>query len=105
MKDRLCRLQLASRFLIMILLVSPLTWSQDATVTLESRVTGNQEQPKVLYIVPWKSPGTSADLYNPVSSQLSAIFDHVERAELRRQIHYLDVIKLRNKLISNSNEK
>jgi hypothetical protein len=72
--------------------------AEDATVTLESTVVGNQEQPKVLYIVPWKSPGSSADLYRPVSSQLSAIFDHIERAELRRQIHYLDTIKENNEI-------
>ncbi len=74
------------------------TSAQEAMVTLESSVVGNQEQPKVLYIVPWKSPGTSADLYQPVNSQLSAIFDHVERSELRRQMHYLDLFKMQNEL-------
>ena len=29
---------------------------QDATINLQTTVTGNQEQPRVLYILPWQSP-------------------------------------------------
>jgi phosphoglycerol transferase MdoB-like AlkP superfamily enzyme len=31
---------------------------QDATISLQTTITGNQEQPKVLYILPWQSPQT-----------------------------------------------
>ncbi|BFM17701.1 hypothetical protein R50073_38840 [Maricurvus nonylphenolicus] len=94
---RMCKACCGFLFLVTIFIGLNVN-AEDATVTLESTVVGNQEQPKVLYIVPWKSPGTSADLYRPVSSQLSAIFDHVERAELRRQMHYLDTIKENNEI-------
>ena len=64
------------------------THAQQADIKLESRITGNQEQPQVLYIVPWKSPGSAGDLYVPLQSQLNTVFDHVERAELVREMHY-----------------
>jgi len=60
------------------------------TVTLETTVTGNQEQPKVLYIVPWKSPSGPDNLYRPLDSRLEHVFAPVERIELRRQLRYLD---------------
>ncbi len=95
----ICRICIKVIFSALVILFQ-CAYAQEATVTLESTVIGNQEQPSVLYIVPWKSPGSSADLYRPVASQLSAIFDHVERAELRRQIHYLNEIKQQEKLLS-----
>lgn len=67
--------------------------AQQADIRLESRVTGNQEQPRVLYIVPWKTPGTSSDLFVPLQSQLNAVFEHVERPELVREMKYQQQLK------------
>ncbi len=59
-------------------------------VTLSSTIVGNQEQPQVLYIVPWKPVGDS-DLENQnIQSQLDIIFGHVERVELRRELLYME---------------
>jgi len=82
------------------LVVSALIWSAVAVaqpslndeVNLGATIQGNQEQPKVLYIVPWASASGPGDL-DPLARQGNNVFDRVfapvERIELRRQLHYL----------------
>ena len=53
----------------------------EANVTLHSTITGNQEQPKVLYIVPWQPPGGVDQLQQPVQSLLGDVFAPTDRAE------------------------
>jgi len=77
------------------LLISLPAVALETTIKLESRVTGNQEQPTVLYIVPWKSPESVEGLKQALSSKVARVFQHVERAELEREIKYrqsLDVV-------------
>ena len=38
-------------------LVTPLLHAEEAIVTLHSTVSGSQEQPRVMYILPWQQPG------------------------------------------------
>jgi hypothetical protein len=53
---------------------------------LQTTVTGNQEQPRVMYILPWQSP-LSPDLeMEMLSSQEDAVFGHVERDEMQRSL-------------------
>ena len=59
---------------------------QDATINLQTTITGNQEQPRVLYILPWQSPQTADVDFEPLDSQQKAVFGHVEREELRREL-------------------
>lgn len=84
-----------SAALLFTAVLSPFAIGQGANVTLESTVTGNQEQPKVLYIVPWKAPAGPDDLYQSLDSQLAEVFNHVERAELQREIHYRRLLNTR----------
>jgi len=57
---------------------------RDATISLQTTVTGNQEQPRVMYILPWQSP-LSPDLdIEMLNNQQDAVFGHVEREELQR---------------------
>ncbi len=57
---------------------------------LGTTITGNQDQPKVLYIVPWKSADSAMAIpYRPVTGQTDVLFDHVERSEHRRQLEFL----------------
>lgn len=59
---------------------------REANINLRTTVTGNQEQPRVMYILPWQSP-TSPDLeMEMLSSQQDAVFGHVERDELMRDL-------------------
>lgn len=59
---------------------------QEATINLQTTVTGNQEQPRVLYILPWQSPAAEEVDFETLDNQQKAVFSHVEREELRREI-------------------
>ena len=59
---------------------------QDATINLQTTITGNQEQPRVLYILPWQSPQTENGDFEPLDNQQKAVFGHIEREELRREL-------------------
>lgn len=62
-------------------------------VNITDTITGNQEQPKVLYIVPWQAADDDAILYQPLSRQIGDTFGHVERSEHRRHIDFLEKIE------------
>lgn len=59
-------------------------------ITITSTVTGNQEQPNEIYIVPWKSEIDRTILYQTLDTRLENVFGHIERREHIRQ---LDLIK------------
>ncbi|WP_049723164.1 hypothetical protein [Gilvimarinus polysaccharolyticus] len=58
-------------------------------VRLESIITGNQEQPQVLYLVPWQTPASPTLKYDVINNQSVAVFEHLERSELLRELKYL----------------
>lgn len=58
----------------------------DASLSLQTTITGNQEQPRVLYILPWQSPASPDLDINMLDSQHDAVFGHLEREELRREL-------------------
>ncbi|GEM_PF-548101 len=63
-------------------------------VELSTTVTGNQEQPRVIYVVPWKPAEDNALLYRPLNSQTSDnIFGHVERSEHKRELKFIKEIE------------
>lgn len=53
-------------------------------------IRGNQELPKVLYIVPWKHPGLAQPGGRPLNSLLDEALAPVDRDVFRRQIRYFD---------------
>ena len=59
---------------------------REANINLRTTVTGNQEQPRVMYILPWQSPGSPDLEMEMLSSQQDAVFGHVERDELQRSL-------------------
>ncbi len=66
----------------------PVSYAQEAKVVLRSTVIGNQEQPKVLYILPWqKAEGIEWD-YQPLQSLVNGVFEEVDRAEFLRELQY-----------------
>jgi len=55
-----------------------------------SSIKGNQELPKVLYIVPWKQAGIGDLTGKPVNSLLDEVLTPLDREVFRRQVHYFD---------------
>lgn len=66
--------------------------AQEAKVVLRSTVTGNQEQPKVLYIVPWQQGETPELIYRPLQSLVQGVFEEVDREEFLRELRYREKI-------------
>lgn len=63
---------------------------EEGVVVLSDTVTGNQEQPKVLYIVPWQAAEDDTILQQPLATKLhSEVFEHVEREEHKRELRHL----------------
>lgn len=77
---------------ILLSLTATILAEEDSVVNLSTTVTGNQEQPTVLYIVPWQPADDTTILYQPINSRLSNLFGHVERPEHRRQVEFLEQI-------------
>ena len=55
-----------------------------------TEVTGNQELPKVLYIVPWQKANPGDLVGRPVNSLLDEVLAPVDRDEFIRQVEYYD---------------
>jgi hypothetical protein len=53
-------------------------------------IRGNQELPKVLYIVPWKEPDGAKPTGKPLNSLLDEALAPVDREVFRRQLTYFD---------------
>ena len=69
---------------------------QEAVITLRSAITGNQEQPKVPYIVPWQQAGIPESVYTPMTTMISTVFSPIERNEFLREINYKEKISISN---------
>ncbi|TVZ40707.1 hypothetical protein P886_0035 [Alteromonadaceae bacterium 2753L.S.0a.02] len=74
---------------LVLLLASQMSVAQQDVVEMSATVTGNQEQPKVIYIVPWKRADDDSILYQPLNSKTNNIFGHVERSEHRRELKFI----------------
>jgi hypothetical protein len=53
-----------------------------------TKIIGNRELPKVLYIVPWKKPVPGELPGRPLKSVLDEALDPVDRDVFRRQVQY-----------------
>jgi hypothetical protein len=58
-----------------------------------TQITGNQELPKVLYIVPWKRSDLGDLLGKPANSLLDEVLEPVDRDVFKRQNRYYDALK------------
>ena len=56
-------------------------------------VTGEREQPKVMYIVPWKSSDIGDLSGKPMNSLLDEALAPVDRDEFKREVVYFDAMK------------
>jgi hypothetical protein len=78
-------------WLISVSSVSALTWAQQSPVVikLEDTIRGDQEQPKVLSIVPWQTPSVKPALPSPILARINLKFAPLERAEFSRELQQL----------------
>jgi NurA-like 5'-3' nuclease len=76
----------------LLVLQATVVLSQEARVELRSTVTGNQEQPKVLYIVPWQQALSPQLRYQPMQSLVEDVYEEVERDEFLRELNYREKI-------------
>ena len=73
-----------------------ITRSTTGTTVMDSmqlgrtEITGNQELPKVLYIVPWQKSDPGDMMGRPVNSLLDEVLAPVDREEFLRQVGYHD---------------
>lgn len=77
-------------FIIVCLACVPPVFSEDSVLSIESTITGSQEQPKVFYIIPWKSPQGPGDLYRPIVGGVieDQILAPIDREVFQRRIDY-----------------
>jgi len=75
--------------LLAVIFASSGTQAEEVT-TLESTVIGSQEQPKVLYIIPWKQADSLQRLDSTLPQALNTVFKHQEFTELQREIQLLN---------------
>lgn len=62
--------------------------AQDRAEMEGSRIIGNRELPKVLYIVPWKKPVPAELSGRPPASVLDEALAPIDRDVFRRQVRY-----------------
>jgi hypothetical protein len=62
--------------------------AQDRADIDRTRIIGNRELPKVLYIVPWKKPMPGELSGRPAASVLDEALAPVDRDVFRRQVQY-----------------
>ena len=55
-----------------------------------TEITGNQELPKVLYIVPWKKSDPGDLMGKPVNTLLDEVLAPLDREEFIRRVDYYD---------------
>lgn len=53
-----------------------------------TEITGNQELPKVLYIVPWRKSAPGELMGRPVNTLLDEVLAPLDREEFTRQVEY-----------------
>lgn len=69
-------------------LVATAARAQDRAEIDQTKIIGNRELPKVLYIVPWKKPLPGQMSGKPATSVLDEVLAPVDRDVFRRQVQY-----------------
>ncbi len=55
-----------------------------------TEITGNQELPKVLYIVPWQKSDPGDLTGKPVNTLLDEVLEPIDRGEFAREVRYYE---------------
>jgi hypothetical protein len=77
---------------VMLALLTHTAMAEDV-VTFESTITGSQEQPKVIYIVPWQPPQAPASERQPIGGLvMQDLLQPIDRDTFLRQVQYRTVL-------------
>jgi hypothetical protein len=79
-----------SVFLASGFLTHSVSAQEPVVIKLQETIRGNQEQPKVLTIVPWQSPKAKQALPSPIIERINKKFVPLQREELKLQLQILN---------------
>jgi hypothetical protein len=79
-------------FVIFAISCTANVYAQEKLQMQGTKITGNKELPKVLYIVPWKSVERFEISSPPIASIMEQKLTPIDRASFKRSIHYHDAI-------------
>ena len=71
---------------LILALVTVASVADSHVVEMGTRVTGNQEQPKVLYLVPWQAPDGPDGLYRDINTRIDSLLEPLDRDSFRREL-------------------
>lgn len=74
--------------ILLSMLATTFVQAEEAVVTLQSTVTGSQEQPKVMYLLPWQQPTDAEFEYRMQGSFADELFAPLDRDEFVRGLEY-----------------
>ncbi|MCW8855245.1 MAG: hypothetical protein OQK76_11365 [Gammaproteobacteria bacterium] len=86
--------KLTSLLILIFTVVTPYTqvFSEDRIEMQGTAIIGNQELPKVLYIVPWKQSELPNITDQPLESLIDDALAPVDRESFRRQLDYYNAL-------------
>ena len=67
--------------------------AQEAVVILRSTVTGSQDQPKVMYLLPWQQPGDANFDNRMRGSFAQEMFQPIDRDEFVRGLEFQTLLE------------
>ena len=82
-------------FALGLAMLSAGAFAQDRADIDKTRIVGNRELPKVLYIVPWKKPLPGVSSGKPLVSVLDEAMAPIDRDVFRRQVQYDTLVQAR----------
>ncbi len=84
--------------LILMMVFSLSTYADTTTQSTEFEgisVTGSNEQPEVLYIIPWQPPAYQKRAQHPPNIELSGIINPIEPAFHNEDYHFRNKLQVR----------
>lgn len=92
-------MKMTRKFLVFLFLwIGSMPLLAEDRIDLEgTSIHGNRELPKVLYIVPWKTPASGDLVGKPVNSLLDEALTPVQRDVFRRQVNYFELLEAHKK--------
>ncbi len=79
--------------LLAALAVAMPAFAEDKAAIDQTKIIGNKELPKVLYIVPWKKPMPDDLAARPLGSVLDEALSPIDRDVFRRQVRYDSLVQ------------